>query len=75
MICFFSLSLQLEPDGLLVWILAGALGLSLVISFLSVPAQCFHLGPAYGYCLIVYYVVFLTIALLTEFGVIRLSTF
>ncbi|XP_013909131.1 PREDICTED: sodium/potassium/calcium exchanger 6, mitochondrial-like, partial [Thamnophis sirtalis] len=51
---------RLEPDGLLVWILAGALGLSLVISFLSVPAQCFHLGPVYGYCLIAYYVVFLT---------------
>ncbi|XP_026574457.1 mitochondrial sodium/calcium exchanger protein [Pseudonaja textilis] len=66
---------RLEPDDLLVWILAGALGLSLVISFLSVPAQCFHLGPMYGYCLIAYYVVFLTIALLTEFGVIRISTF
>uniref|UniRef100_A0A8C5RKY4 Solute carrier family 8 member B1 n=1 Tax=Laticauda laticaudata TaxID=8630 RepID=A0A8C5RKY4_LATLA len=66
---------KLEPDDLLVWILAGALGLSLVISFLSVPAQCFHLGPMYGYCLIAYYVVFLTIALLTEFGVIRISTF
>ncbi|KAG8146208.1 hypothetical protein E2320_012585 [Naja naja] len=52
-----------------------ALGLSLVISFLSVPAQCFHLGPIYGYCLIAYYVVFLTIALLTEFGVIRIPTF
>ncbi|XP_026540414.1 mitochondrial sodium/calcium exchanger protein [Notechis scutatus] len=66
---------RLESDDLLVWILAGALGLSLVISFLSVPAQCFHLGPMYGYCLIAYYVVFLTIALLTEFGVIRISTF
>ncbi|XP_060546430.1 mitochondrial sodium/calcium exchanger protein [Pantherophis guttatus] len=66
---------RLESDGLLVWILAGALGLSLVISFLSVPAQCFHLGSAYGYCLIAYYMVFLTIALLTEFGVIRISSF
>ncbi|XP_029142474.1 mitochondrial sodium/calcium exchanger protein [Protobothrops mucrosquamatus] len=66
---------KLEPDGLLVWILAGALGLSLVISFLSVPAQCFQLGQAYGYCLIVFYLAFLTIALLTEFRVIRISTF
>ncbi|XP_039188424.1 mitochondrial sodium/calcium exchanger protein isoform X1 [Crotalus tigris] len=66
---------KLEPDGLLVWILAGALGLSLVISFLSVPAQCFQLGRAYGYCLIVFYLAFLTIALLTEFRVIRISTF
>ncbi|XP_058014680.1 mitochondrial sodium/calcium exchanger protein [Ahaetulla prasina] len=65
---------RLESDGLLVWILAGALGLSLVISFLSVPAQCFHLGSVYGYCLIAYYLVFLTIALLTEFGVIRVCS-
>ncbi|NXX98160.1 NCLX protein, partial [Centropus bengalensis] len=33
---------KLEPDSLLVWILAGALGLSLVFSFVSVPAQCFQ---------------------------------
>ncbi|KAH0625439.1 hypothetical protein JD844_014956 [Phrynosoma platyrhinos] len=64
----------LESEGLLVWILAGALGLSLVFSFLSVPAQCFHLGRGYGCCLIVYYLLFLTVALLTEFRVIRLST-
>uniref|UniRef100_A0A8D2IYJ2 Solute carrier family 8 member B1 n=1 Tax=Varanus komodoensis TaxID=61221 RepID=A0A8D2IYJ2_VARKO len=69
-----KLVVRLESDGLLVWILAGALGLSLVFSFLSVPAQCFRLGPAYGCCLIAYYVVFLTIALLTEFRVIRVSS-
>ncbi|KAL8180459.1 UNVERIFIED_CONTAM: Mitochondrial sodium/calcium exchanger protein [Gekko kuhli] len=70
-----KLVVKLESDGLLVWILAGALGLSLVFSFLAVPAQCFHLSRGYGCCLIVYYLVFLTIALLTEFRVIRLSTF
>ncbi|XP_061459130.1 mitochondrial sodium/calcium exchanger protein isoform X2 [Rhineura floridana] len=68
-----KLVVRLESDGLLVWILAGALGLSLVVSFLSVPAQCFHLGQGYGCCLIVFYLVFLTVALLTEFRVIRLS--
>ena len=55
---------QLEPDSLLVWILAGALGLSLVFSFVAVPAQCFQLGKAYGTCLILYYLVFLCVALL-----------
>ncbi|XP_060105829.1 mitochondrial sodium/calcium exchanger protein [Heteronotia binoei] len=69
-----KLVVKLDSDGLLVWILAGALGLSLVFSFLAVPAQCFHLSRGYGYCLIVYYLVFLTVALLTEFRVIRLST-
>ncbi|XP_025027987.1 mitochondrial sodium/calcium exchanger protein [Python bivittatus] len=69
-----KLVVRLESDGLLVWILAGALGLSLIISFLSVPAQCFHLGHGYGYCLIAYYLVFLTVALLTEFRVIRIPT-
>ncbi|XP_067406270.1 mitochondrial sodium/calcium exchanger protein [Emydura macquarii macquarii] len=69
------LPVKLEPDGLLVWILAGALGLSLVFSFISVPAQCFELGRGYGLCLLLYYVAFLTIALLTEFKVIRLPTF
>ncbi|NWU80559.1 NCLX protein, partial [Onychorhynchus coronatus] len=65
---------KLEPDGLLVWVLAGALGLSLVFSFVSVPAQCFQLSKAYGICLIAYYMVFLCVALLTEFRVIHLST-
>lgn len=64
---------QLEPDSLLVWVLAGALGLSLVFSFVWVPAQCFQLGKAYGICLILYYLAFLCVALLTEFKVIRLS--
>ncbi|NWX93602.1 NCLX protein, partial [Nothoprocta pentlandii] len=62
---------KLEPDGLLVWILAGALGLSLAFSLVAVPAQCFQLGKAYGACLLLYYVAFLAVALLTEFGVIR----
>ncbi|XP_051489580.1 LOW QUALITY PROTEIN: mitochondrial sodium/calcium exchanger protein [Apus apus] len=65
--------LEPDPDNLLVWILAGALGLSLVFSFVSVPAQCFQLGKAYGICLILYYLAFLCLALLTEFRVIHLS--
>lgn len=56
------------------WVLAGALGLSLVFSFVTVPAQCFHLGKAYGICLIAYYLAFLCVALLTEFRVIHFST-
>ncbi|XP_053136338.1 mitochondrial sodium/calcium exchanger protein [Hemicordylus capensis] len=70
-----KLAVKLDPAGLLVWVLAGALGLSLVFSFLSVPAQRFQLGRGYGCCLIAYYLVFLTVALLTEFRVIRISTF
>uniref|UniRef100_A0A8B9SU53 Solute carrier family 8 member B1 n=1 Tax=Anas platyrhynchos TaxID=8839 RepID=A0A8B9SU53_ANAPL len=69
-----QLVVKLEPDSLLVWILAGALGLSLVFSFVAVPAQCFQLGKAYGVCLILYYLAFLCVALLTEFRVIRLAT-
>ncbi|NXY56943.1 NCLX protein, partial [Callaeas wilsoni] len=65
---------KLEPDSPLVWVLAGALGLSLVFSFVTVPAQCFQLGKAYGICLIAYYLVFLCVALLTEFRVIHFST-
>ncbi|XP_074916261.1 mitochondrial sodium/calcium exchanger protein [Chelonoidis abingdonii] len=67
-----QLVVKLELDGLLVWILAGALGLSLVFSFISVPAQCFQLGRGYGVCLLLYYLAFLTVALLTEFKVIQL---
>ncbi|XP_072456477.1 mitochondrial sodium/calcium exchanger protein isoform X2 [Notamacropus eugenii] len=63
---------KLESDGLLVWILAGALGLSLVFSFISVPLQCFQLSKVYGFCLLLFYLSFLTVALLTEFGVIHL---
>ncbi|XP_007936470.2 mitochondrial sodium/calcium exchanger protein [Orycteropus afer afer] len=65
---------KLEPDGLLVWVLAGALGLSLVFSLVSVPVQCFQLNRAYGGCLLLFYVNFLIVALLTEFGVIHLKS-
>ncbi|KAI1232977.1 hypothetical protein IHE44_0006165 [Lamprotornis superbus] len=65
---------KLEPDSPLVWVLAGALGLSLVFSFVTVPAQCFQLGRAYGVCLLSYYLLFLCVALLTEFRVIHFST-
>uniref|UniRef100_A0A672UWX8 Solute carrier family 8 member B1 n=1 Tax=Strigops habroptila TaxID=2489341 RepID=A0A672UWX8_STRHB len=68
-----QLVVKLEPDSLLVWVLAGALGLSLVFSFVWVPAQCFQLGKAYGICLILCYLAFLCVALLTEFRVIRVS--
>ncbi|NWU19062.1 NCLX protein, partial [Dyaphorophyia castanea] len=64
---------KLEPDSPLLWVLAGALGLSLVFSFVTVPGQCFQLGKAYGTCLIAYYLVFLCVALLTEFRVIHFS--
>ncbi|KAG9487094.1 hypothetical protein GDO78_007133, partial [Eleutherodactylus coqui] len=63
--------LQLETQGLLVWILAGGLGLSLVFSFVAVPIQCFHLRRVYGMALFFIYVLFLVVALLTEFGVIK----
>ncbi|XP_063769348.1 mitochondrial sodium/calcium exchanger protein [Pseudophryne corroboree] len=65
--------LQLESQGLLVWILAGGLGISLVFSLISVPLQCFHLRRSYGFALIFIYVLFLVVALLTEFGVIKLE--
>ncbi|XP_027432926.2 mitochondrial sodium/calcium exchanger protein isoform X1 [Zalophus californianus] len=65
---------KLEPDGLLVWVLAGALGLSLVCSLVSVPLQCFQLNKVYGFCLLLFYVNFLVVALLTEFGVIHLKS-
>uniref|UniRef100_A0A6I8QFA9 Solute carrier family 8 (sodium/lithium/calcium exchanger), member B1 n=1 Tax=Xenopus tropicalis TaxID=8364 RepID=A0A6I8QFA9_XENTR len=68
-------SLQLEHQGLLVWILAGGLGISLVFSLISVPAQSFHLRRGYGVALFFIYAVFLTVALLTEFGIIRLEMF
>ncbi|KAK2503958.1 hypothetical protein MC885_008353 [Smutsia gigantea] len=65
---------KLEPDGLLVWVLAGALGLSLVCSLVSVPLQCFQLNKVYGCCLLLFYLNFLVVSLLTEFGVIRLKS-
>lgn len=65
---------KLEPDGLLVWVLAGTLGLSLVCSLVSVPLQCFQLNKVYGCCLLLFYLTFLVVALLTEFGVIHLKS-
>lgn len=62
---------MLEPEGLLCWVLSGALGLSLVLSFILVPLQCFHLSRAYGIFLLCFYVVFLIVALLTEFRIIQ----
>ncbi|XP_038146014.1 mitochondrial sodium/calcium exchanger protein [Cyprinodon tularosa] len=64
-------SVQFGSEGLLTWILAGSLGLSLVLSFLIVPLSHFHLGRSYGIFLLVFYFVFLLIALLTEFGKIH----
>ncbi|XP_075390996.1 mitochondrial sodium/calcium exchanger protein [Tenrec ecaudatus] len=65
---------KVESDGLLVWVLAGALGLSLVFSLISVPMQCFQLSKTYGSCLLLFYLGFLVVALLTEFGVIHLKS-
>uniref|UniRef100_H0Y216 Mitochondrial sodium/calcium exchanger protein n=1 Tax=Otolemur garnettii TaxID=30611 RepID=H0Y216_OTOGA len=68
------MEVKLEPDGLLVWVLASALGLSLVFSLVSVPVQCFQLSKVYGFCLLLFYLNFLVVALLTEFGVIHLKS-
>lgn len=54
--------------------MAGALGLSLVCSLVAVPLQCFQLSKIYGFCLLLFYVSFLVVALLTEFGVIHLKS-
>ncbi|XP_037536979.1 mitochondrial sodium/calcium exchanger protein [Nematolebias whitei] len=62
---------QFETEGLLTWILAGSLGLSLVLSFVFIPLNRFHLGRKYGIFLLVFYVIFLVIALLTEFHIIH----
>lgn len=62
---------QFETEGLLTWVLAGSLGLSLVLSFIIVPLCQFHLGRTYGIFLLVFYAIFLIIALLTEFGKIH----
>lgn len=59
---------QFEVEGLLMWVLAGSLGLSLVLSFITVPLNRFHMTRAYGVFLLVFYCTFLLIALLTEFG-------
>ncbi|KAM4709569.1 mitochondrial sodium/calcium exchanger protein [Discoglossus pictus] len=66
--------LQLEPQGLLGWILAGGLGISLIFSLIAVPAQCFHLRRSYGIALFCLYAIFLAVALLTEFGVIKIAS-
>ncbi|XP_041643086.1 mitochondrial sodium/calcium exchanger protein isoform X1 [Cheilinus undulatus] len=62
---------RFEVEGLLTWVLAGALGLSLVLSFVIVPLCRFHMGRPYGIFLLLFYVIFLIIALLTEFGEIH----
>ncbi|XP_024861193.1 mitochondrial sodium/calcium exchanger protein isoform X2 [Kryptolebias marmoratus] len=62
---------QFELEGLLTWILAGSLGLSLVLSFVIIPLNRFHLNRKYGIFLLIFYAVFLVIALLTEFGIIH----
>uniref|UniRef100_A0A8C2L3L4 Solute carrier family 8 member B1 n=1 Tax=Cyprinus carpio TaxID=7962 RepID=A0A8C2L3L4_CYPCA len=62
---------MLEPEGMLCWVLSAALGLSLVLSFTLVPLQCFHMSRVYGIFLLIFYIVFLLVALLTEFRVIQ----
>ncbi|XP_057688407.1 mitochondrial sodium/calcium exchanger protein isoform X1 [Corythoichthys intestinalis] len=64
------IEVQLEPEGLLTWILAGSLGLSLVLSFLIVPLSRFHLGRPYGVFLLTFYAIFLLVALLAEFHIV-----
>ncbi|CAN9513267.1 unnamed protein product [Ophioblennius macclurei] len=63
-----KVDVQFESEGMLTWILAGSLGLSLVLSLITVPACRFHLGRPYGIFLLVFYAVFLVIALLAEFN-------
>ncbi|XP_043924207.1 mitochondrial sodium/calcium exchanger protein [Protopterus annectens] len=73
LICQMSLGhtvIELQTDGLLNWILAGALGISLVLSFVLIPLQCFYFHRIYGVFLIIYYVTFLIVAVLTEVGII-----
>uniref|UniRef100_A0A7N5ZUY6 Sodium/calcium exchanger membrane region domain-containing protein n=1 Tax=Anabas testudineus TaxID=64144 RepID=A0A7N5ZUY6_ANATE len=65
-------NVQFELQGLLTWILVGSLGLSLVLSFIIVPLCRFHLGRTYGIFLLLFYAIFLVIALLTEFGKIHI---
>ncbi|KAK9522707.1 hypothetical protein VZT92_019154 [Zoarces viviparus] len=64
-------NVQFESEGSLTWVLAGSLGLSLVLSFVIVPLCRFNLDRRYGIFLLVFYAVFLLIALLTEFGQIH----
>lgn len=62
---------QLVPDVPLVWVLCVSLGISLVLSFVALPLQGFYLTRKYGVCLFALYLAFLTVALLTEFHIIR----
>lgn len=59
---------------MLTWVLAGSLGLSLVLSFVIVPLCRFHLGRSYGIFLLAFYAVFIIVALLTEFGKISVGS-
>lgn len=63
---------QFEVDGLLTWVLAGSLGLSLVLSFVIVPLCQFKMYRVYGIFLLFFYGIFLLIALLTELGKIHI---
>ncbi|KAM8760860.1 mitochondrial sodium/calcium exchanger protein [Acanthopagrus schlegelii] len=63
---------EFEVDGLLTWVLAGSLGLSLVLSFVIVPLCQFKMSRVYGIFLLFFYGIFLLIALLTELGKIHI---
>ncbi|KAM8865785.1 mitochondrial sodium/calcium exchanger protein [Synchiropus picturatus] len=58
---------EFESEGQITWILAGALGSSLVLSFVIVPLCRFRLTKIYGIFLLVFYAMFLLIAMLDEF--------
>uniref|UniRef100_UPI00398EC887 mitochondrial sodium/calcium exchanger protein isoform X4 n=1 Tax=Pristiophorus japonicus TaxID=55135 RepID=UPI00398EC887 len=62
----------IKHDGLLDWILVGSLGLSLIMSFIFIPVQGFKLKRLYGIILVVYYIMFVVVALLTEANIIHL---
>uniref|UniRef100_UPI00398F81A5 mitochondrial sodium/calcium exchanger protein isoform X2 n=1 Tax=Pristiophorus japonicus TaxID=55135 RepID=UPI00398F81A5 len=64
--------LEIKHDGLLDWILVGSLGLSLIMSFIFIPVQGFKLKRLYGIILVVYYIMFVVVALLTEANIIHL---
>ena len=61
----FQLSITLEE-----YVLAGFLALSLLTSLIVVPLSKFRMSRPYGIGLIVLYVIFLVVALLTESNVI-----
>lgn len=58
---------EFESEGQITWILAGALGASLVLSFVIVPLCRFRLTKIYGIFLLVFYAMFLLVAMLDEF--------